>query len=350
MKTPIRIIIRRVYILAFILAVPALQSGNAQMSHYSLGSADNMYINPANTGNYDGIRRISLMYRSQWDKISVPFTYKMISFEKPFFVYSEKFNLGVSLQADQSGTAGFRSISPVGYLSYYKEMGKSTVAVGFCGGMVHQSFSLDGLTNPGQFNYETGYFDASMENAEPDLSMSHLFPLAGFGLLWKRQTENWTPQFGFSMVDITKPRVMLYGLKKRIEPAYSGHVSLQYKPSSQYEANLFGIIRQRGKENEVLCGVNGLWHFISDEKKNPAFMAGVSVRRGGFSTNDALIWSTGLQYGRWTGRISYDHTISRLKKLGKMVGSTEISLVYTAPPIRSSDLSKPCKRYSANSL
>ena len=46
---------------------------HAQDIHFSQFFASPVLVNPANTGNFNGVARLGLNYRDQWGSVSVPY-------------------------------------------------------------------------------------------------------------------------------------------------------------------------------------------------------------------------------------------------------------------------------------
>ncbi|NJK86634.1 MAG: type IX secretion system membrane protein PorP/SprF [Bacteroidales bacterium] len=68
--------------LSFILFISFFCFTKAQDIHFSGYQASPLFINAANTGNFEGNWRLAGTYRDQWRALSNPFTTAGISFDK----------------------------------------------------------------------------------------------------------------------------------------------------------------------------------------------------------------------------------------------------------------------------
>ena len=95
------------YLLLIFLGLMYWQA-NAQDPHLSQFYNAPLWLNPAMSGNFDGSIRGIVNYRSQWGRVSVPFTTYSAAIDTRFFeerLKGDAMGAGLLLLADQSGTA-----------------------------------------------------------------------------------------------------------------------------------------------------------------------------------------------------------------------------------------------------
>src|ERR1041385_2315460 len=157
----------------------AWQSVKAQDIHFSQINETPMHLNPANTGLFDGLFRVTLNYRSQWASMGHPYTTAAAAFDMPLIFQKNRAYMGVGafLYRDQAGDSkfgtfqGLLSVSGIVPLNDF-----SKLSAGIQGGYSQRSATISDLQWENQ--YINGSYDPTASANEGNLLTS--YPYADF--------------------------------------------------------------------------------------------------------------------------------------------------------------------------
>ena len=88
--------------------------------HFTLFNSSPLYLNPANTGNFNGDWRLTGTYRNQWSALSDPFSTAAVGFDKQFYLLNQTLAFGLTFINDESGSVALSVNELFGSLSYKK--------------------------------------------------------------------------------------------------------------------------------------------------------------------------------------------------------------------------------------
>lgn len=316
---------------------------NGQDPHFSQFFASPLTINPANTGNFNGIIRSAANIRNQLPDFSNAYTTKTISIDgsllKKIIPKKDKFSLGALILSDQSGNKLISNNDISLSISYNKALdqkARSSIIAGF------------------QFNYSKYLFDGSRANFEDELtpvgfnltttdilsgnniSRSNFNLNTGLIYMGSFGYEN-RFYFGTSYYHIIKPVISFSSTNSFKNPRYNIHggayVSLSYStsfhPSFQFQ--------KQGETSELLLG-GALSQHLGNEKGYDLY-AGLWCR-----TNDSLIPFLGLEWANIRAGFTYDVGVLNKILSKNMLHSYEFSLIYILNPNNGDPLLK-CPKF-----
>src|SRR4030042_3201253 len=146
-----------------LMSLPVLFSLTAvrgQDIHFSLFNACPLYLNPANTGNFNGDWRLSGIYRNQWTALADPFSTAAAGFDKQFYLLNQNLSFGLAFISDESGSLSLFVNKLYGSLGYPRIIHHHEIHLGLQIGYVLKSLNYGSLTLPNQWDQETGGFSS----------------------------------------------------------------------------------------------------------------------------------------------------------------------------------------------
>lgn len=308
------------HIILLILFIQSCLSG--QEIHFSQFTNNPLFVNPANTGVFDGSARIGGSYRSQGRSISVPYNtfsgwgdYRMELNRSGRTVMGT----GALLYSDNAGEGSLRTTA--GYLdvSLIKSFNRDNsfrAALGFTLGMINKSVDLTKLVFDNQWNGTI--FDPDAFSGETLADNSVIKPDFGIGgLICWDVTDRTNAHFGVSLHHINRPNITFYESDNRLEYKFIFHASATVKLNDFMILAPGGYFAMQQFTNELLLGSN-----IEFVKNDTKFITGLWYRHErdiiphlGFFVNDFL------------AEISYDVNISKLHIASNYRGGIEISII-----------------------
>jgi type IX secretion system PorP/SprF family membrane protein len=323
-----------IYILLTVIGFPEL---NAQETQYSLFEYSPLYLNPANTGNYKGNWRASLIYRNQWAAGANAFTTTTAGFDAKFRLFRQKLAAGLFVLNDESGIGGLNYNKIYGSIAIEKEFAKNIFSLalqaGFVSGKINSWMVWDPVTR-----------DYTAPNGEANFGESVSYPDIVVGVLWKRQIGILEPEAGISLAHLNSPKNSFFGSgeeKESIRLNLNGRVKLKLSD----ELFLMPAILYSGKNSVSLtqAGTDIGFRFLGTSSVKQVF-AGVYLRNGIIESMEALSLRAGTTVGRMDIAFNYDIAMSDLSKSGNM-GAFEIAVVYRSTGLVLNSYSIPCERY-----
>lgn len=135
-------------LLATVLTVANLFSSQAQDIHFTQFDGAPLILNPALTGGFNGIYRVSGIYRNQWSSVTTPFVTFGTSVDAPIKRASngdDNLAAGLTMYNDRSGDGNLANLSILGSIAYHKFLGtesNKSLSVGLQGGYTQKSIDL----------------------------------------------------------------------------------------------------------------------------------------------------------------------------------------------------------------
>jgi type IX secretion system PorP/SprF family membrane protein len=326
---------RRTVLLIGLLALLKLPSV-AQDPHFSQFFASPLTLNPALTGKFDGLFRVSGNYRDQWPSISKAFVTSTVSVDAPIMSNrispDDTWGLGVMGMTDRTANgilnANYISVSTA-YHKGLDEDGMQQIGFGFQG--TYSSKRLDGM----QLNFEDelnvdGTWSRHTDEPINDRVVNvHYFDFNA-GVLYNGSTNGLNNFYlGVSMYHINRPRenfisnVGYYTLNPRTTIHAGG-----YFPVGQTTTlHLTALHSRQAGAFETVIGGAVAFNLDNDEEAPTSFYAGSWMR-----FNDAIIPYVGLEFGEFRLGATYDINYSDLKVGSQSRGGIEVSLIYIKRP------------------
>lgn len=298
-----------------------------------------MLVNPASTGLIDGWERISLQHRNQWvgsngkyNNSIVSFDFNLLKSESGTGAY---IGLGGFFLRDvagdgqigrQSGALSLSSIIPLGRNGH-------SIAAGLQGGFGSTTLNQSGLVFESQWNGSA--YDPTVLSGE-QLTNHYSFADVSAGVLYQFDGGS-TSFFGNSDVKFQIGASVYHFNRPRINFAAGGNSILNRKfvfhtlfwkdiANSDLQIELDAAQFIQGKQTSTYFG--GMLKYKLSEGGN--YLGGSSQIGLGLHmrTFDAMVPSVMLKLKGFRFEMSYDATISKLRKTPG-AGSLELSLSYT---------------------
>jgi type IX secretion system PorP/SprF family membrane protein len=323
----------------FILFRISLTSGLSQDIHFTLFNNAPLFINPANTGNFDGNWRITGIYRDQWRAISEPFTTASVSFEKHFYIHNQKIDGGAFLINDNSGAIGLTANKFYLSLAYEKTIRSNLFRIGLQAGYAFLAYGGNNVTYPADWNFEEGMF----EGGNPSEKTS--YPDINIGLIWQTGINIFEPELGISLSHINFPNESFFDAKERLPVRYHFHGSTKIKFSDKIYFLPAFIYMNRKSASETVMGTNIGFRAFEKRSAVKELTLGMYFRDGFFRNTDALSVTGGLAIGRIDIALCYDINISGLKVATGSRGAFELSFAYRSISTVLNSYSIPCERF-----
>ncbi len=296
----------------------------AQDPHLSQFYAFPLWVNPASTGMFDDADwKAHLQHRSQWGGlIAKPFITDAISFDMPY----RKFGLGSYLISNRAGSAGYNVLNFVLSGAYEITIDPNRIhhlTTGLQLGFIQKSINQNNVTFDNQYNSSTGEFDQTISSGENFSKVGFFIPEANFGLeyFYTNPAKKFSPYVGLSGLHLTQPKETFLGGKNKLPARILSFGGARYRINSLFTAEGNLMLQRQANNNELQLG--GLCFYNYEEKKMK-FFAGPYYRN-----KDAIIIHTGMEYGEYVFRMSYDINVSPLAAIMGRSSGFEFSVTYT---------------------
>ena len=334
---------KHIYII-FALTLVAL-GVSAQDVHLSQYYMNELNLNPARTGDYNGDIRLTGNYRSQWAQIGDPLTTFMVGVEKKVIIHSHTLDLGLLLVHDKFG--GFKTnLNKVQLSAAYELQTKAAdkFRVGVQGGVIHRATDLEAYSFPNQWNYPGGKFDTGLSSNEVFADDKDVSLDINAGVSWSRQFTKLIPTIGFSLHHINQPVDSYFKDAEKLDIRYIASGEFVYMLSPKFYIEPKAFYMTTTSTNDMIVGSN--FRYLFTHKPYPLSIYAGAHNRGDFSEdNDAIIGTIGGQYKQWELGVSYDYNTSTLSADTDRKSSFELAVRYITPSNRSNYISLPCDRF-----
>ncbi len=327
------------FCLSFGILVFAAHSAFAQDIHFSQINETPMHLNPANTGLFDGLFRVTMNYRSQWASMGNPYTTAAAAFDMPLMYAKNRAYMGIGafIYRDQAGDSKFgtfqASLSATGIvpLNDYNKL-----SVGLQAGFAQRSATISGLQWENQ--YVNGTFDPLANPNEGNLLTS--FPFADFsggavyqfrsvaGSVVGKDVAEFT--FGVAAFHLNKPAQKFHqGGEVRQSMRFVFHSNGRFDFSgSPWSLRPSAYYMQQNEASEFVLGTLVRYR-IKNGTKITNFFSESGIGMGvHYRWKDAIIPQLYYDLGDIFIGVSYDINISKYTASSKSAGGFEVTLRY----------------------
>jgi type IX secretion system PorP/SprF family membrane protein len=327
----------------WLFVVLGIHQVSAQDIHFSQFSQTPLSVNPAYTGMFEGNWRFTNNYRNQWSAVGTPFKTISAGFDKPIKLRKGEIGLGVYVLNDQSGAANLTANKIMLSFAYQYNLNGHTIVAGIQAGYTIHSYELDQLTFPGQYDSQSGMFDANMPNYLDAWDENIDYPDVNLGLAWTSNFNDIIPVVGFSAHHINSPELSFLREDAKLAPrfAFNANAYIPLQEMWYAKPNLYTNY-QKNASNYLVGGTIG-YKFPLEELLDKVY-TGVQMRTQ-FHSTDALVAIIGVGVMGIDVGISYDLNVSALNKATNMRGAFELSIVYTNFISDLKRITIPCDRY-----
>lgn len=328
------------HLLLFVVSSVAM----AQDIHLSQWYTNQLNLNPAMGGMYEGEYRVVANYRHQWRELGTPLTTTMVAGDKNFHFFSDQINAGILVVHDEFSDFGLTVNKILLSGSYRKMFRGHELRGGIQLGVVFKNTDLKSQTFPSQWVYETGEFDQGVPNGETTINESLVHFDMNLGVAWAKQiTKRIKLISGFSIFHINRPKDTYFSsYKERLRTRQIFHLEGDVRFGQVGVEPKFLMMWTTMSQNMIL-GSNFKYHFKESMVRN--VFVGLHYRTRFGANRDAVIPMVGFGINRFDVGFSYDVNVSALSDYSDTKTTFEISLVYTAPLFSPKNLSIPCDRY-----
>ena len=317
------------------LCLVLVQAASAQDPNFSQFFASPLTLNPALTGKFDGIYRVSGNYRNQYPTIFNAYVTATISADfgimRNRLPEVDQFGVGIMAFTDKAGEGGplqnnYAALS-VAYHKGLDENGYNQIGVGFQGTFVNKRIDITKVKFEDQLT-PLGFTGVTSEVFLNDQVNVAYFDMNA-GVLYNGTTNGLNSFYlGASMYHINRPKESFQGgqffLNPRITIQAGGKLPVGAHNAVHFSAN---HSMQANAYNTVFGGAYAL--NVNDDEINPT-----NVYLGSwFRFGDAIIPYVGLEFGNFHIGATYDINVSSIKVGTNTRGGAEISLIYIKKPV-----------------
>ena len=296
----------------FFLCFPLLFIGNrflvlGQVIHFSQAYEAHLVLNPANTGRFNGDWRAVGAYRHQGDNLSNDYSTIFLSFEKPFYLRSEKINTGFFYSRDNSAGGTFPvdrlniSVASGVWLS-----GNSMLSAGIQVAYVHKQVNWNGITFPDQYNRDTGGFDPSLPTGDMREASTTSFLDLGLGLVYSKTLRKSVITVGYSLQQINQPTESFFDLEEKLPVKHFFHLKGDIPLSNHLFVIPSGVVVTQGQNNALLAGAHLGYNIRDWYSVSNSVIGGVHFRNAALFNVRSLVASVGLTWQFYKFMVSYD--------------------------------------------
>lgn len=323
----------------------------AQDLHYSNYNYAPLYLNPANTGSFNGNIIVGASYRDQSRTfIGEAYQSTMVYADSPVsFILTEKLwlGLGINLFADQVGDLGFGMSGAYGSAALHYSLDDdytTVIGLGVQYGMIQRQISnaaaarwADELV-AGASSSEDQNLLNNFNGSYGDLNM-------GINLKHRLSSSN-TLEVGFSSMHINNPNFFFSGSQytNTIQSRLNAYASIELQASNNFQITPAAYYTQYGNFKNIQLQVNTKTLLGGKGKKNksksPRLRSQSFLTLGmGYRFGDALQFFAGGIHKSWEFGLSYDLTTSSASNYNNTVGGLELGVkkyitIHTKPKLK----------------
>jgi len=312
-------------------------SSNAQDLHYSNYTYSPLYLNPANTGGFNGSIRVGASHRDQFRTfIGEAYQSTMVYVDSPVsFLANEKMwlGLGANLFSDRVGDLGFGLGGVTGSAAFHYSLDDNYTTVFALGaqyGIVQRKISKAGaaiwgdqLLDPSLTSQDQSLiddFNTTFSDVNVGLNMKHWF------------SDDNQLEVGVSAHHLTSPTFKLQNsnTNNRVNIRYNAYASIQIMASSKFYLIPAAYFSQYDNVSNIQAQLNSKI-LLEKKKKNKKEAAKLRDQSYltlgvGYRFGDALQFFAGGIHKSWEFGLSYDLTTSTANEYNNAVGGLEIGV------------------------
>jgi type IX secretion system PorP/SprF family membrane protein len=313
-------------ILFFILMQASLKS-NAQDPYYSQYFNAPLTLNPAFTGYYDGIHRLTTNFRNQWLSAGTPFTTTSVSFDTRLLqgrLDKSMLGVGVVLMNDRTSSGAYSSNYASLSAAYHQSLddeGNQHLAIGFQGSMGSRMLDYNRISFTSQFSSRG--FDLSLSNTEDFITQRAVYNDINVGAMYNYLKDRKRVFIGASLYHINQPRMTFLGNDEYVLPSrFTVHGGSSFLVGVKGELFLSALYVKQGA---ATTSVVGAAYGVSLQEMNDdnVFYLGLFYRN-----QDAIYPYIGYLFNDLQIGLSYDLNTSGIQVNNRRNRSFELSVKY----------------------
>ncbi len=336
-KKSLRVASRLSALVAFLFCINT--SVKSQDIHFSQFSETPLHLNPAYTGLFDGIARVSLHHRNQWTAMGSPYKTSAAYFDFQLGNPGGAARMGIGgfVYKDQAGDSKLGTFQGALSLSgIVKIDDRSTFSAGIQGGYAQRSATTAELQWENQ--YINGAYDPDASAGEGNLLSS--FPYADFagGIAYQFRNVSgslvgkdvFELNVGMSMFHINKPEQKFHGggddvVDRRIVL----HTLVRYDlPGTAWSLRPSVTYMKQGVGSNLVFG-GAVRYRIRNGTKITNFFSESGIGLGcHYRLKDAIIPQVYYDLGDFFVGFAYDINTSKYSTVSKSQGGWEVTIRY----------------------
>ncbi|HTA63438.1 MAG TPA: PorP/SprF family type IX secretion system membrane protein [Bacteroidia bacterium] len=298
----------------------------AQDIHLSEFWANPLYLNPAQTGVFDGDYRVAAAYRNQWRTIPVPYSTLSFCGDTKFNqVFSQNSSVGVGLifNNDVSGDSRYsinQAYVPLSYIQKFKGDTNLTVSIGLSPGVSNIAFNTRKLSYDSQFDGDA--YNPSLPTGEnyPTQSKTYFDLGSGLAIQYKLKKLGYI-SVGTSLSHINRPNVSFFkNAGINLYSKSNTYVSVKLPLNEVLFVHGDFMYEKQGPFHETILA--GRLAYVMSKEDNISLNFGLSAR-----WNDAAIFLLGMDYKNYRVGLAYDVNTSAFNVATNKRGAIEVSLL-----------------------
>ena len=314
--------------LYYVILLISFAQLKAQDLHYTQYDFAPLYLNPAQTGLFNGDYRVVANMRDQWFSVPVPYFSTSTSFDArllPARMGNNVLSAGGLFHYDRAGDSRLSLSNILLNVSYHQQIAKGWfLGAGINAGFGQRRFRRDKMTFDDQFNGDV--FDPNIVSADfsnlnrPVLSYMEIG--GGLNLRYQKSSRTWLNS-GLAFVHLNSPKQSFLGqdIRLKIRTTLSANASVQIH--SKWDLVPTILFQNQGTYREFMFGLLSRYHINQNPGRETALFFGIHNR---FS--DAIAPVIGVNYQTWQFGFSYDINISKFNAATDANGGFELSLIY----------------------
>ena len=300
----------------------------AQDLHYTQYDFAPLYLNPAQTGLFNGDYRFVANMRDQWFSVPVPYFTMSGSFDArilPDRLDKNVLSAGGLFHYDRAGDSRLSLTNLLFNVSYHQQISKGLfLGAGIQTGFGQRRFRRDLMTFDDQFNgdvFDVGIVSADISNLNRTV-LSYMEIGGGLNLRYQKSSRTWLNS-GLAFVHLNSPKQSFLGhdIRLKIRTSISANASVQVHTKWDLVPTL--MFQNQGTYREFMFGLLSRYHINQNPGRETAVFFGIHNRFA-----DAIAPVIGVNYQTWQFGFSYDINVSKFNAATDANGGFELSLIY----------------------
>ncbi|MBN9297350.1 MAG: PorP/SprF family type IX secretion system membrane protein [Filimonas sp.] len=322
------------YLIITILACICVSTAYAQDVAFSQFNEKPLLRNPALAGVFHGDLRISGIFRSQWQSVTVPYRTVGLSGEYKLRAnqHDDWVTLGIQALQDVAGDLNLSRTQILPVINYHKSLNGNKddyLSLAFMGGPVNSQFDPSKLRTDEQ--YGGGDFDPTLPTGENFSRTGYSYWDASTGLVFSSSfSEEARFYIGAGIFHFNKPKLSFYTSNSNVhvDPKYVLNAGVSLPSGEVNRLDIFTDYFVQGGNRQWLMGFSYLVEF---QRSYELEMTTLGIAFGAnYRYKDAFIPVVKLEAYPFSIGISYDVNTSPLKTASNWRGGLELTATMKA--------------------
>lgn len=316
----------------------------AQDIHFSQIQTVQQQLNPASTGVMTPQMRFTANYRNQWRHLGFPFVSNYLSMEGKTRLFGRPAGMGALYLHDRS-SGGYLNADEIYFsLSHSFYYRNNQLVIGLQPGLVIKSLDMNSITFGSQFNPDLQQYDPNLPSGEKYLNENLRHFDLNAGILWRSKIKTIFYTAGFSVSHVTRPSESFYN--KLITPRqplkFTLHGDMKIPLGDRYSIGPQFMYSSTSGTREFIGGAVGSFYPHDNSMGIHKIYSLLMIRINPPENVDAMIIGAGTYYHSLDLCLSYDLTVSALRKAPQVQGAFELSLIYNLTWQKPESDNPPC--------